>query len=162
MDNNSTYKKPSLLHPEGNPYETAPGFNFTRDDFENLIDDFTPVNDIPVLLGVKDYELDKFCNYIYNMDFKPTYEVLLKRAQLYYRKAMMSLSKSGNPSAIKIASEFYVGLGKNIDDDSRFTIVNVMPSTQSDFEKKFQPNNEDNLKAKNVVDNILDKEGEAL
>lgn len=135
-NNQTKYVKPSLLHPEGNPFDTAPGFNFNRNDFEDLIDDFTPKDDVPILLGVTHSELNKFCSYVYNMNYNQTYEVLLKRSQLYYRKAMMTLSKSGNPSAIKIASEFYVGLGKTMDDDSRITIVNVMPNVDSDLDKK--------------------------
>lgn len=131
------YQRPSLLHPEkwGDPDETAPGFNFTRGDFEDLIDNFTPFEDIPTLLGVKHVELDKFCEYIYNMNYKVTYDVLLKRSNLYYRKAMMMLSKSGNPTAIKVSAEYYVGLGAVDKQDNHITIINSMPEAESDEER---------------------------
>lgn len=129
------YKRPSLLHPEGDPNETAPGFNFTRNDFEDLIDNFTPFEDIPLLLGVKHAELDEFCNYIYNMNYKTTYDVLLKRSELYYRKAMMMLSKSGNPTAIKVSAEYYVGLGAVDKSEQKITFIGVMPEAESDEEK---------------------------
>lgn len=128
------YSKPSLIRLEGDPNQSVPGFNFNRNDFEDLIDNFTPLEDIPTLLGVSHPQLDKFCVAIYNQKFKQTYAMLLKRSELYYRKAMMSLSKSGNPSAIKLTSEFYVGLGKSNDEDSKITIVNVMPQVKSDAE----------------------------
>ena len=46
------YIKPSLLHPDGDPNQSVPGFSFTRNDFEDLIDNFTDTDSIPVLLGV--------------------------------------------------------------------------------------------------------------
>ena len=128
------YKKPSLLHSDGDPLQTVKGFNFTRNDFEDLIDNFTPFDDIPILLGVCHRDLDKFCMQIYRSNFKTTYDNLLKRAQLYYRKSMMMLSKMGNPSAIKLSAEYYVGLGKVADNDNRITFVTNMPITESDVE----------------------------
>ena len=135
MENNNSdfvYKKPSLLHPGLN--ETVPGFNFDKNDFEDLIDNFTPKDDIPTLLGVSHPQLDIFCTSVYNMKFNDTYKMLITRAQLYYRKAMFSLSKSGNPTAIKIASEFYVGLGSTEGTKPHITIINNMPDVPSDVE----------------------------
>lgn len=134
-DNEFKYQKPSLLHPEGDPNQTAPGFNFTRNDFEDLIDNFTPFDDIPLLLGVKHVELDSFCSYIYNMNFKDTYDNLLRRSNLYFRKSMMNLSKSGNPTAIKVAAEYYVGLGAVDKQENKITFIGVMPESESDLDK---------------------------
>ena len=133
-DNNSfKYEKPSLLHPGLN--ETVPGFNFDKNDFEDLIDNFTPKDDIPILLGVTHPQLDIFCMSVYHMKFNDTYKMLLKRSELYYRKAMFNLSKSGNPTAIKIASEFYVGLGNVEGSKPHITIINNMPDVPSDVDK---------------------------
>lgn len=128
------YNKPGLLHPEGDPNQTVQGFNFNRNDFEDLIDNFTPFEDIPILLGVQHAKLDEFCNEIYNMNFKVTYDTLVKRAELYYRKAMFSLSKAGNPTAIKVSSEFYVGLGRVNENDNRITFIGMMPTAPSDVD----------------------------
>lgn len=128
------YKKPRLLLPAGSPDESAPGFDFTRGDFEDLIDNFTPFEDIPILLGVTRPELDDFCNYIYRMKYKETYDNLLRRAELYFRKAMMSLSKSGNPSAIKVSAEYYVGLGAIDKNESKIIFMNNMPNADSDVD----------------------------
>ncbi len=145
------YKKPSLLHLEGDPYESAPGFNFNRNDFEDLIDNFTPLEDIPILLGVSHGELDTFCNYIYRTNFKVTYENLLRRSQLYYRKAMMSLSKSGNPTAIKVSAEYYVGLGTVDKSEQQIVFLNEMPDSPSDLDrlikKQGQSEQENQIKA---------------
>ncbi len=129
------YRKPSLLHPdEGNPAQTVNGFDFTRDDFENLIDNFTDQDSIMRILRVSHDDLDVFCNAIYNMNFKETYIVLYEKAQLYFRTAMISLSKAGNPSAIKVATEYYLKLGNNSNPDDKITFVGFMPLEKSDVE----------------------------
>ena len=78
------------------------------------------------------------------MDFKSTYRVLIQRANLYFKKAMLSLSKSGNPSAIKVAAEYYVGLGAVDKQDNKITIINAMPQTDSDVDKLKAKINQDN------------------
>lgn len=131
------YQRPSLLHPEkwGDPDETVEGINFTRGDFEDLIDNFSAPEEIATLLQTTPVELDRFCNEIYNMDFKTTYQVLFQRANLFFKKAMMMLSKSGNPTAIKVAAEYYVKLGAVDKQDNHITIINSMPEDDSDLEK---------------------------
>lgn len=148
------YKKPSLLHLEGDPNQTAPGFNFTRNDFEDLIDNFTDEDSILKLLQVDRPQLDEFCRYIYNMNYKETYDVLYQRAQLYFRKAMMMLSKSGNPSAIKVASEYYAKLGADSKQDNRITFLGIMPMAESDVEKLI-----DKQKPKEAFDEFIKEEG---
>ena len=135
-------------------FQTAPGFDFNRNDFEDLIDNFTPFEDIPILLGVTHAQLDVFCTYIYNMGFKDTYDTLLRRSQLYYRKAMMMLSKTGNPSAIKVASEYYVGLGAVDKQESHVTIINQMPDTLSDAERLAEKQAEEQENQINAVKKI--------
>lgn len=151
------YSKPSLLHPEGDPFETVQGFNFNRNDFEDLIDNFTAPEAIPILLQVSDADLNNFCKAIYNMDFKTTYDVLYQRAQYYYRKSMMMLSKSGNPSAIKLSAEFFAGLGKVSDNDNRITFVGLMPSSPSDVDKLDQINKVNIQTAQNLSDELNKK-----
>ena len=149
------YQKPSLLHLEGDPNQTAPGFNFTRNDFEDLIDNFTDEETILVLLQVDRPQLDEFCRYIYNMNFKETYDVLYQRAQLYFRKAMMMLSKSGNPSAIKVAAEFYAKLGAGNNKEDKITFVGIMPMAESDVEQLLDKKKED----KAAFDKFVKEEG---
>lgn len=131
------YQKPSLLHPEkwGDPNQTVEGLSFTRNDFEDLIDNFCAPEEIAILLQVTPVELDRFCNEVYNMDFKTTYQVLFQRANLFFKKAMMNLSKSGNPTAIKVTAEYYVKLGAVDKQDNHITIINSMPEAESDLEK---------------------------
>ena len=148
------YIKPSLLHPEkwGDPNQTVEGLNFTRNDFEDLIDNFAAPEEIAILLQVTPVDLDRFCNEVYNMDFKTTYQVLFQRANLYFKKAMFMLSKSGNPTAIKVAAEYYVGLGAVDKQDNHITIINSMPEAESDLEKLQKEQNQ-----KDAADKI--KEG---
>lgn len=155
MNDNYNYKKPSFLHPDGNSFQTVEGFNFTRNDFEDLIDNFTDEDTILILLQITRPELDKFCNEVYHMNYKETYEVLYQRAQLYYRKAMMMLSKSGNPSAIKVASEYFAKLGGVNTDDNKITFVGVMPVSQSDVELLQKQHQTD----KEAVDKFKKEEG---
>lgn len=127
------YKRPSLIHPEAD--QVVPGFDFTKDDFEDLIDNFTPFEDIPSVLFCSMTEMDKFCMLVYRMDYKDTYDVLLKRSNIYYRKAMFMLSKAGNNTAIKLTAEHYVGLGAIDKQEERITFVGIMPKSESDAEK---------------------------
>lgn len=150
------YQKPSLLHPEkwGDPNQTVEGLNFTRNDFEDLIDNFAAPEEIAILLQVTPVDLDRFCNEVYNMDFKTTYQVLFQRANLYFKKAMFMLSKSGNPTAIKVAAEFYVGLGAVDKQDNHITIINSMPEAESDLEKLQKEQNQ-----KDAADKIKEEFG---
>lgn len=128
-----SYKKPTLITPEEDI--EVPGFVFTKGDFEDLIDNFTPFEDIPVLLCGSHAKLDEFCMFIYNMPYKETYEMLIKRAGAYFRKSMLSLSKAGNPTAIKVSAEYYVGLGAVDKQAEHITFVGIMPNSESDAEK---------------------------
>ena len=60
---------------------------------------------------------------------------LLRRSNLYFRKSMISLSKSGNPTAIKVAAEYYVGLGAVDKQENKITFIGVMPEVESDVER---------------------------
>ena len=61
-----SYQKPRLLHTDALD-QIVQGFDFTRSDFEDLIDNFTPIDDIPVLLSVSKDDLDRFCFEVYNL-----------------------------------------------------------------------------------------------
>ena len=131
------YIKPTFLHPDqwGDPNQTVEGLNFTRDDFEDLIDNFAAPEEIAILLQCSNTDLDRFCEEVYHMDFKTTYQVLIQRANLYFKKAMFSLSKSGNPTAIKVAAEYYVGLGAVDKQENHITFIGTMPEAESDVDK---------------------------
>ena len=88
------------------------------------------------------------------MNFKETYNVLFQRANLFYRKAMFSLAKVGNPTAIKVASEFYVGLGSVDKADSHITFIGSVPDVPSDEEKL-----KDSIKKAQSAQEKVSKEG---
>lgn len=89
---------------------TVEGFNFDQDMFENLIEYYTPKKDMADLLGVSEQKLDLFCMTIYGWNFSITYDKLSKRSQFLTRMALQNLGNSGNPAAIKVASETFWGL----------------------------------------------------
>ena len=106
------------------------GFSFDQDTFENLIDYYTPLNDIPLILNVTGVQLDTFCKTIYGFDFKTTYDYLSRRSQFYTRKAFTQLAYGGNAAAIKVASESYMGLINGEDSkDSKVVIMGAIPVT---------------------------------
>ena len=111
--------------------KTVDGFAFDQDTFENLIDYYTPLNDIPVILNVGIAELDVFCKALYGFDFKTTYDILSKRSQFYTRKAFTTLAYGGNAAAIKVASESYMGLVNQEENrDQKVVIMGAIPVTQ--------------------------------
>lgn len=110
--------------------QSVDGFSFDQDTFENLIDYYTPLNDIPVILNVEHVDLDNFCKQLYGFDFKTTYDILSKRSQFYTRKAFTTLAYGGNAAAIKVASESYMGLIKQEESaDKKVIIMGAIPVT---------------------------------
>ena len=84
---------------------TIEGFDFDVDTFENLIDCFTPMKNIPVILGVSASDMDRFCNIVYGMDFAETYRTLFSISDMFMRKVIQNLSSSGNPTALNLAAK---------------------------------------------------------
>lgn len=106
--------------------KTVEGFAFDQNDFENLIDDFTPYKDIPMLLGVRHVDLDRFCQVIYGLDYKATYDRLLCMAQRYQRAAIVMLAKSGNQTALKMSASI-TGVGDSQVDNTNITFISDVP-----------------------------------
>lgn len=109
-------------------------FDFDRDTFEDLIESYTPIDDIPVLLGVRKSDLDIFCKYIYNQDYKTAYGALLMKSNAHNRKAFNSLSKKGNQTAMKIVAEQFMGLGKIDNTEAPIQFICNVPNVKSDVE----------------------------
>lgn len=103
------------------------GFNFTKSEFEDLIDNFTPTNDIPILLGVSKKDLDKFCLSVYNSDFMTSYSALLAQSKLIRRKVIRKLADEGNNVALKQISEIS-GVGKESSQDINITVLSNVPN----------------------------------
>lgn len=115
------------------PCKTVDGFWFDSYLFEDLIDNFTPEEDIPIVLRVNKTELDFWCNKVYNVPFHEAYVFLSKMALFYCRKAFTNLSKSGNNTAIKTVGEHFMKLGQDqAKKESIIPILTVMPTSGGD------------------------------
>ena len=91
-------------------------YDFDLNTFEDLIDNFTPIDDIPVILNCTVAELDRFCKTCYNgMSFREVYDYLFKRANYYNSKAFNKLSKAGNASCVGVVAKYFMKL----DDEDR-------------------------------------------
>lgn len=108
------------------------GFNFDVNTFENLIAWWTPINEIPVILGVRSDQLDYFCNKIYHMNYKETYYKLHNIEMALTRRAIDGLSKQGNSTALNILSKHFMELEDNNQQDVHITIVNDLKSDEDD------------------------------
>ena len=87
------------------------GYAFDSYTFEDLIDNFTPQDDIPIMLGVTRGDLDYWCRQVYNgMDFPEAFAFLSRKALYYCRKAYTNLSKSGNNTAMNIVTKHFMKL----------------------------------------------------
>ncbi len=86
------------------------GFWFDVNTFENLIDCYTPYDTIPLILRCSIGDLTKFCTYVYGMDYPETYKVLSGITDTFMRKTFKGLSQAGNPTAIKLVGEHFMGL----------------------------------------------------
>lgn len=121
------------------------GFAFTKSDFEDLIDSFTPKQDIPTILGVGVADLDRFCNVIYGMKYNETYQALLMQANYCWRSAIKVLARSGNAQAMKQMAEI-TGIGK--EDATERVQINFMSDVPTNM-----PSDEELLKEQEDDDN---------
>lgn len=112
------------LHPDG--------FDFDMDTFENLIDFFTPMENIPVILRCDYKTLDNFCKICYNMPFKDTYIYLSGISDALMRGTFKKLAAMGNTQAVKIVSEHFMNLKENKSHDVNITIVNDLKDDEED------------------------------
>lgn len=119
-------QRDEFLHREN---KSLPGFDFDMDIFENLIDNYTPKDDIPLLLGVSVSDMDYFCMKLYDCNFSETYDILSRRALYYNRLAFNNLSKSGNAAAINVVAKYFMKLD---DEDKakalKIEVVNSIPN----------------------------------
>lgn len=97
------------------------GFDFDVDTFENLIDSFVEKETIPVILGCRHADLDRFCRAVYGVDYNTAYPRLLGIADMWMRKAVTNLATSGNATALNIASKHFMKL----DDDREKSAINI-------------------------------------
>lgn len=102
----------------------VPGFDFDVDKFENLISYFTPIENIPIILGCKHADLDRFCNKVYNMNFKEAYTTLSTITDYWCRRVVSNLAASGNTTALKTMTEHFMGLTENKNVGVNITVVN--------------------------------------
>ena len=101
------------------------GFDFDVDMFENLIDNFVPEENIPVILRCTKADLDRFCNVVYHMNYAETYKVLSGVTDMFMRKAIKGLAQEGNQTALKLASEHFMKLKEEEDNNNiNITVVN--------------------------------------
>ena len=98
------------------------GFDFDVDTFENLVDSFVEKETIPVILGCRHADLDRFCRAVYGVDYNTAYPRLLGIADMWMRKAVTNLATSGNATALNIALKHFMKL----DDDREKSAINIM------------------------------------
>lgn len=100
------------------------GFTFDVNQFENLIDMWTPFDKIPIILKVNCDVLDKFCITVYNMNYKETYARLSGISEAIMRKAFSNLAKGGNATALSIMAKNIMKLDNDQAQNINLTIVN--------------------------------------
>lgn len=107
-------------HPEG--------FWFDMDMFENLIDAWTPKEDVCTILQATHQELDAFCKECYGYDFDRTYSILKAISMMGMRKSVSTLAKAGNSSALVIAAKNFAELNDGGNDGQiNITFKNDLP-----------------------------------
>ncbi len=114
--------------------QSLDGFDFDRDTFEDLIECYTPQEQILSLLGISHYDMDRFCKKIYNMSYNEAYCFLLYKSDAHNRKAFNMLAKEGNQTAMKIVAEHFMKLGSIDKSDVKVQFVNDVPQVKSDAE----------------------------
>lgn len=103
------------------------GFDFDVNTFENLIDAWTPIEDIPMLLRCNHSVLDAFCNIVYKMDFTTTYNFLLGVSKMFMRKTFSGLARQGNATACSVVAKSFLKVDDDKSQNVNVTFVNDLP-----------------------------------
>jgi hypothetical protein len=104
------------------------GFAFDQSTFEDLIDSFTPKDDIAVILGVPPMELDRFCKIVYGMTYAETYDKLIRMSKAIFRKVVVGLAAKGNTTALNLAATNFANLqGEDENKALKVVIVDDIP-----------------------------------
>lgn len=97
------------------------GFDFDVDQFENLIDCWTPKDKIPVILKCSYSDLDRFCNTVYHLNYSETYNLLSGITDAYMRSTFKGLASNGNNTAMSIVAKHFMKL----EDDEQKASINL-------------------------------------
>lgn len=111
------------------------GFNFSTDDFEDLIEFFTPLEDIYAILGVSYKELDEFCRLAYGSNASKVYNDYLSLAFYFNRKAFVKLSRSGSATAMNIVASNFMHLNNNSNNNELAVSVSFDLPSNSNIQK---------------------------
>lgn len=109
------------------------GFNFDVNEFENLIDCWTPQEKIPTILRCKHVDLDRFCMIVYNMNFNDTYNILSGISDAIMRKTLKGLAETGSTAAIQIVAKHFMKLKEEEDKKAiSITFLNDLNKEEQD------------------------------
>lgn len=111
------------------------GFEIDKDEFEDYVENYQPIDGICSLLRYRHADLDNWCMLTYGLNLKDTYAHLLYLADHHNRKAMNSLAKQGNNTAIKVVVEHMMKMGSVSDNETKINFVCNVPNEKSDLEK---------------------------
>lgn len=89
------------------------GFYFDKDTFENLVDSWADIDDIPIALDTPEPQLDIFCQVLYGKNYRDTFVMLRTISKIVARKTIDRLAKAGNATAVAIAKNHYAMLLDN-------------------------------------------------
>lgn len=101
-------------------------FTFSREQFEDAIDCFTPLDEVRLVLHTSKAELDRFCSIAYSSDFAESYYNLSGMAKFYGRKAIKNLAFAGNNTALKVFADNFMNFNSN-DSVTKIQIVSDIP-----------------------------------
>lgn len=106
------------------------GFDFDVDQFENLIDWWTPFDTIPIILNCDMKTLDDFCYKVYNMSYKKTYGYLLSLTNAFMSRTFKCLASTGNNTAMSIVTKNLMKLDEDKSQNVNITFLNDLTHTE--------------------------------
>lgn len=89
------------------------GFDFDADDIEQLVDSFTPKDEIPLILEATAKQMDEFCRIAYGMDWTLAYDRLFAKSMQLSRQMISYLAKEGHTKALEIVARNFMKLDQD-------------------------------------------------
>lgn len=101
-----------------------------QDEFERYVAVATSIEDLKDIFQATEDDFDRWCFDTYGLNFRTTYNLMLKQALAEYKSALSGLAKIGNNTAINTMNQIVLNLTQQ--NDLKITVNANIPKGDND------------------------------